>query len=357
MTMNNCDKQRKIGILTFHCAKSYGAVLQCYALSQTISRLFPDNVTGIVDYCPLRFASAGKRGDSEAFRNFITSHMNFITPQSTSLKECLAGSGITDIVVGSDQVWNPTILKDTLKEYFLCDIPENINKHSYAASFGVAELSCPPEINDILGSALQDFKSISVREASGIDICKKLGRKGAVRVLDPTLLAGREVFDPIADESSALTASVVGFFLSPTPLQIKVLKTIAREKNIRRSDVLVLNRKTPFFSFIKSSLHPEIKDFLHAIKNAQYVVTDSFHGVCFAVLFEKQFIILPSKRKERFTRIAEMLEMLDLSERVMYGNQISDAKSILNSTIDFENICKRLLTLRKHSLDFLKNII
>ena len=87
-----------------------------------------------------------------------------------------------------------------------------------------------PEINDILGSALQDFKNISVREASGIDICKKLGRKGAVRVLDPTLLAGREIFDPVADESSVPAASVVGFFLSPTPLQIKVLKTIAREK-------------------------------------------------------------------------------------------------------------------------------
>ncbi|MBR7121604.1 MAG: polysaccharide pyruvyl transferase family protein [Lentisphaeria bacterium] len=355
--MNAETKKRKIGILTFHRARSYGAVLQCYALCQILRKIFPDAETGVIDFSPSRFSASkdcGKQKQAEVLLKFLLSNVNVVTPESDTLNECLS-AGVTDILVGSDQVWNPGILKENLRDYFLCDIPENINKYSYAASFGSAEFVLPSEVDRVIRSALADFKNISVREGSAVGLCEKFGRSDAIRVLDPTLHAGRSEFDHIAD-TGTLTAPVVGYFLSPTPLQIKVLKKIAHDKRLKSSSILVLNRKAPFFSFIKSSVNTGVPDFLHAIKNAGYVVTDSFHGVCFAILFEKEFVVLPSRRKERFTRIAELLEILGLSARVMHTAQANDVRNILNNPIDFNEVRQKLSLLRDFSGDFLKNL-
>lgn len=356
MTDNNSGN-RKIGILTFHRAQSYGAVLQCYALLEVLQKLYPDDRTGVIDFSPDRFCgdkSKKKKNTSEVLNRFLESHINFITPSSPTLHGCLKETGLTDIIVGSDQVWNPDILKDTLRDYYLCGIPDGIRKHSYAASFGVAEWNGDPAATDVVKTALQQFTGISVREASAVNICGSLGRKDAVNVIDPTLLAGREIFDPIA-EKGTLTGSIAGYFLSSKPEQIKILKSVARAKQKKNSQILLLNRKAPFLSFIKASVHTEMADFLHGIRHADFVVTDSFHGVCFAILFEKEFAVLPSKRKDRFTRIAELLELTGLTDRVIH-DETSDLDRILKTPVDFAKVGERLALSRSKSLDFLKKL-
>ena len=351
------SKIGKIGILTFHKSASYGAVLQSYALSTVVKTLFPNYETGIIDFFPPRFFKHRNKKSNQCFYDFIDRNLHLLTDEKTVLSECFSALKDPDlpvgkIIVGSDQVWNPAITKDNMADYFADTIPQGVEKYAYAASFGVSELPVDEKNRTKITGALAGYRKIGVREKSAIDICRDFGRSDAVNVIDPTLLADPGIYMKFikpAGENSFLN----GFFLSEAPGQIKVLKQVAK---VTGSKAVLIGRKSPFFSFIKSYNSPAVTEFLSMFYNSSGIITDSFHGVCFSLIFQKPFIVLPSHRKERFVRIAELLDKLDLTGRIIYDHDPADAASKMQKPIDYRQVGMIIEKWRNESLDFLKSI-
>lgn len=361
--MNKESKnKRKIGILTFHHAQSYGAVLQSYALQQTIKALIPEVEVGMIDLLPKRFNKHSS--DQQAaqrkmvFDSFVSQYLSLLTEQKETVTECLAHvlnnqMPLTDIIVGSDQVWNPSILKDCIREFFLFDVHDNVKKISYAASFGTSSLDLNPEFQTLIGTALRKFSYIAVREKSGVEICKELGYDNAKLVLDPTLLASPGIYDCFLDENTC-SQKVCGFFLRKASYQPKIMKLIAKKHSLKSSSCVLVGVKSPLFSRIRSLEIPTVEQFVSAIRNAKCIVTDSFHGVCFSIIFKKQFLVLPSKKKERFTRIAELLLSLGLESRIIYDYDSARAANVAIEEIDYQGVNEKLDMMKSFSKKFLK---
>lgn len=352
--MNN--SKQKIGILTFHKSRSYGAVLQCYALFRTLKDISNADV-GVIDFYPPRFARSANVPGAQLFYDFSCRNLSMLTEERAVLQECLdapkGDSPVTDIVVGSDQVWNPDILKSALRDYFLCDSFPGVRKHAYAASFGLEKLSVDEETAQTLSQALASYSRIGVREKSGVDICRSLGREEVETVVDPTLLADPAIFESFVDEN-IFPGRVCGFFLAKAPYQAKMLKKIAKSQNTKP---YYLARKAPFFSFIESVEHPEVEAFVSAIHNASGIVTDSFHGTCFSIIFRRQFVITPSHRKERFVRLAELLKNLGLEDRIIADYDIDKAIKKMKEPIDYDRVHAILKEQRANSRRFVQKIL
>lgn len=351
--MSNLGK--KIGIVTFHKAPSYGAVLQSYALLQTVKKICPNATAGLIDLYPERFSKHNINDNYRVFYNFSKTFLPVLTLERPTLPECLAevvekNQPVTDLLAGSDQIWNPHILKDTVKDYFMYGDLGNVNKFSFAASFGVNELNPDPDTKKIICAALSSYKRISVRESSGIELCKNFGRSDAVNVLDPTLAADPAIYSNFIQPDFCKN-KVVGFFLAKAKYQAKILKKISR---VLKSSPLFLGSKTPFLSFIAANPNPAVEEFVSAIHNADCIATDSFHGVCFSIIFRKQFVVLPSHRKDRFVRIAELLQMLNLEKQIIYDHSSKQAIQATISPIDYNQVYDILNSKRKFSLAYLQ---
>ncbi len=352
--------KNKIGILTFHKAASFGAVLQCYALYTTLKKLFPENEVGVIDLVPKKEKKKARKKEKlkEKFYDFINKNIRMLTTEKNTLGECLKNlidpaTEITDIIVGSDQVWNPAITKSNFHDYFAVNIPDNVRKHAYAASFGTYPLQADTQTKQIITKSLAQYNAIGVREQSAVEICRQLGRKDAVNVLDPTLLADAEIFNRFIKKSPE-SAIVSGFFLAQAPYQPQILKTLAKAMN---TQAVYAGIRAPFWSFIKSDMLGAVEDFVSIIHNSAGIVTDSFHGVCFSIIFRKQFIVLPSHKKERFVRIAELLKKFNLEDRIIYSYDPIEARNIMLKPIDYSTIAPLYEEERIRSLNFLKSIL
>ncbi len=181
----------QIKILTFQYANNYGAILQCYALAR-ILRGFGHEVE-ILDVLPVKKNKSIKTQISQfilsrPFKTFKRKYLPPFTRSFSSFRELQLMAPPADCyIVGSDQVWNPQITQENLAIYFLDFLPEKTIRLSYAASFGLDKWPLPLRETEI-STALAQFRSISVREKSAIQICRETFHTDAVQVLDPTLL-------------------------------------------------------------------------------------------------------------------------------------------------------------------------
>ena len=348
--------KQKIGILTFHKSPSYGAVLQCFALFSALKNMGRAEV-GVIDFTPPRMTRFTKGGKRNVFQEFSNRRLNMLTNGSDDLLKCLSSlkddsQPVTDIVVGSDQVWNAAIVKESLIDYCLGRELPGVRKHAYAASFGTSSLNVNEDILQIYSRALADYRSIGVREKSAVGICQSLGRNDIVNVIDPTLLVDPEIYTPMIDRNF-VPNRLCGYFLENAGYQAKIMKKIARKQ---KTSPLFLGIKAPFFSFVKSIHAPEVEGFLSAIHNSSGVVTDSFHGMCFAIIFKRPFIVLPSQRKERFVRLAELLERFGLQDRIIADYDTNKAVSKLLEPIDYSRVDEIIRQYRGESLEFINRI-
>ncbi|MGN0879276.1 MAG: polysaccharide pyruvyl transferase family protein [Oligosphaeraceae bacterium] len=352
---------RHIGILTFHRPLNFGAVLQAYALLNTLAQLHPEADISILDLVPpfLRIPPAPwhkfrKRAQQRAFLTFLSRHLPLSAKQSDSITDLT--DGLDTIVVGSDQVWNPDITQAAWKNYFLDGIPDSIRACSYAASFGEgAERAFPPDIQNAMATLLKRFDRISVREESGLDICRQLGRPDAIHVLDPVLAADPHLFEPLLAEASPIQPAITSVLLDETAAQRRLLKQLGKQAGQPARLIAIRQRRLPTPG-IQRPYATAIPDYLAAIRNAPLVVTDSFHAVMFSLVFQRPFIATPSTRNKRFDRIANILALLGLQDRIADQNDLQTALRLLHTPIDYHAIQPQLQQLRQRSRDFLTSI-
>ncbi|MDU6983197.1 MAG: polysaccharide pyruvyl transferase family protein [Terrisporobacter othiniensis] len=325
-----------IGVVTFHKAVNYGAVLQTYALQNFICNkgiqcevidyncdAFKDNYKAFKVYNKnlKGFISAlvqypHKKRKNKKFEEF---RKNYIHISSTAYsKETIYQSNkiYNKFIVGSDQVWNYE-LTGFDKTYFLDFVKDNNKKNSYAASIGHDDLN--EEIEKQYKELLKNYKNISLREYSGCNLVSKLTQREILKVLDPVFLLDKKQWSSVACNPSEAKYIFV-YLLNDYSL----IPFVERLSKITGYKVICLQNSMKKRMKAKYVLDAGVNEFIGLINKASYVVTDSFHGVAFSIIFNKNFWAkLNNNGKGKNSRITTLLDDIDLSHRII-KNQSDD---------------------------------
>lgn len=348
----------KIGILTFHNAVNYGALLQAYALQQVLSSMGHD-----VEFIDYRNSSIERRARCfdlkfnsilQVFKNVIFHYKplskrirffrefreKYLTISGRILPEILKDSDYEMIVVGSDQVWNP-ILTNGIDSVYWGEYSGNIPTISYAASSNDPNTFSSENI-DIIGRYISNFSALGVRENRLRDFFyDKYGANSSV-VLDPTLLAGKKYFENIIGEKIFNDPYVLVYSVEMQTSQLKgIVHKIAQEKGLK---IIVIGGNSRNWRGAKF-IQPSIPQFLSLIKHAECVVSLSFHGTAFSIIYEKDFY---SVKGGNMARVETLLSSLGLMDRI-----ISDELDVNYSQIDYNSINITLSELQEYSRSFL----
>ena len=339
---------KKIKLLTFSEENSYGAMLQCYALSRLLSE-WGYEVTLIV--VPLKKHDYGFIGNI-TYRigaMFFDKFRKNKLPDMVHFENCRFEED--DIfIVGSDQVWNPDITRETVFNYFFDFLPDNSKRISYAASFGISEWT-RMDIRGKVGECLQKFSSISVREPSGSQICKGIFNLNAKVVLDPTLLLNS--YEDLINRDITTKNTLIYFSLLKTSPK---LQEAIRYMGKRTGNVPLMLGERRFHRGIRTRAWMTVESWVSQIASSSFVITNSFHCTVFAIIFKKQFVVIPG-HPNRSGRIFNLLDSLGLSNR--YYNNVEDFYSNEEclKPIDYDVLLEKLGPLRDESMTFLKNAL
>lgn len=349
---------KKIGIVTFHFVDNFGAVLQCYALQKVINR-FNGVYAEIIDFRPMgyRYEKVWTNEKEKnlfyekrkKFENFLIKFCN-MSPNRVSV---IDGKGYDYCCVGSDQIWNPMF---TYEEYFLPNVNHRTHKIAYAASVGcsISEI----ELNkNIFLKYLPTFKKISVREIEHKDYISTISGKECSYVLDPTLLLDKEDYlTIIQNKKENIERSYVFFYWlfhdQELMRGIELVNSIARKFNLQIIHSVFGKKEFMFCEEEKCMYYSGIDEFLWYIKNAAFVVTNSYHGTIFSLKFEVPFysFVVDSMR----SRFNTLLKYMDIEDRIV--TKMIEEKD-LNMDIDYKGIKESIFTYRVKSIEYLKNAI
>ena len=354
--------EKRIGLLTFHSAHNYGAVLQCYS---TITFLHEKGFEiETIDYQNKSLAERYKKRSPLYFINpknlyRIIKYNQQIKTNNTfddfiQNKLCLSSSKYdeetinnvtniySDIIVGSDQVWNYDCNGNDIS-YFLPFANDNTNSVALSASIG-------GNINGIISSketidCLKRFSKISVRED---DDCKQLGKllgKPIENTLDPVFLLEKNQWKLLQDES--ISSKYNDYILVYTIVEDKELLSFI-QKNYPSYKVLYINQGYIKRTNVVNLTNVNPQQFLGLIMNAKMVFTNSFHGIAFSLIFEKEFGVALLKYNERINnRISSLLEKANALDHILSNSLKTNA--VKSEVLDAEkdNLKKYLLSAIK----------
>jgi len=253
-------------------------------------------------------------------------------------------------LVGSDQVWNPYISKELL-ETFLLRFTESKNKMSYASSVGVP---IPTEMYNVYKTSLEQFKHVSVREKSSAKWLEEVTGINVRVVLDPALLLKKERWLKLSKKVK--TNLDEPYILVYDLLRSYSILPIVNKITINKPELSFINYNPRFinnrYRKLKYNYYTcDPSEFLWLLSNSDVVVTSSFHGTLFSIIFHKPFwTVLPNVSNKR---ILNILSMLNLESRVLESPKQLLKKDIYE-TIDWNNVAKKIDKMRKTSLAFLK---
>ena len=358
---------KKIATITYHNATNIGAVLQTYALQQAIKQLGAD--TKVINYtneyirrayrpfflqrrsitwiiktlfvAPLRIMR------NYRFRKFISDYIETTTAVRTDADFARLNDRYDMFFVGSDQVWNPKLTGGIDGRYFLDFVVDSRKKKSYAASFGFTEL--PDAYEEKFKKYFSTFSDVSTREPSGVKVVRSLNEKlNPVAVLDPVLLLPSEHWRKLAINPSPKYGKYLLVFCvnGITDATIRESRRIAELRGLK---VVCLARRPQRIKGVKVVTNFAPREFLGYVKNAQYVVTDSFHATAFSIIFRKTFSVQGTIRHgEKNNRSLELMDKLGIKKRVL-GKEFGD--------IDWDVVGERLDIERDDSFGFLEECI
>lgn len=360
----------KIDIVTLHRAQNYGSVLQTFALQKQIEEL--GHQASILDYYPERYTNKGLlkrlKNKSSRFNNPLVlliaklliypsylkkgiqfnKFMHYLNLEKPSFATNEEGMGrFTDAdayCAGSDQIWNSHWNEGVEKALFLDFVPKGKLCFSYAASIGLSNI--PANEIDETKLLLDKFEFLSLREDKGVELVKELGRTDAVQCLDPTLLMSKEEWSQYADDSYKGKEYVLTYNLHHDPEIDKCAKAIASKYHLQ-----IRNISYNWHDIVRHG-HldwcPTVEGFLGLIKNAKYVVADSFHATAFSIIFEKPFVVItPEVASSRLSSLLKMLELEDYNI-----NKFTSVK-VLEQPIDYIRVKSIIATKQRESISFL----
>ena len=368
----------KIGILTYHRAHNYGALLQCYALKEYLKKY--NHVVEIIDYWPEYHNESYKLLSLKLFSDYSIlgkckfilififgfsrilkrrkGYINFIYNVLELPKKIRYSNGkdICDhydvVIYGSDQIWRKqkTLILNGFDEVYFGEYPTNTKlRISYAASMGVIKLL--EKDSEYLEKILKNFNEISVREVDLQNVLKYIGYNANI-VLDPVFLLNKEDWNTLIDCSKIKLPSKYIFFYHLT-FSTDALILIEKLKLFYGYEIIeIRNVVNPLL--IGSRYKYQIaspEDFLKLFKNAEFVVSTSFHGTALSIIFEKQFYITGMGNNSERSRT--LLKNLEIGNRYLDNIETID----LAEVIDYQQVNIRLVDLQNKSKNFIHNSI
>ena len=376
---------KSLAIITFHRAYNYGAVLQACALNWTLKGLGVD--CDLLDYYPSYFKNmyyilpAKKTVPSgvktllchtliwsmivkrnKGFERFLKQNISLSDTTYYDLKK--AALPYDAFIAGSDQIWSPSIARFDPVFFLSTEAFTGKLKYSYAASFGLQYI--PNELRDAYQKRLIDYRMFSVREESGVPIVESLTGKKPVVSCDPTLLPDIETWSKICGKTPIINGEYIFLYYVKQPAEIR--EYAARLAKKTRCKVVCLSclfsgsnknkyyymggtadRKSGFICVNTAS--PD--EFLNLIKYAKYVLTSSFHGTVFSILFHKQFLTQTiwndGSNNERVINLLRNVELLRRS--------INEKESDIDRVENWELLDKKIEVLRQEGKMYLRLIL
>ena len=270
-----------------------------------------------------------------------------IVDDFSELKE----SDFDAIVVGSDQIWRPKYFKDNIGNAYLKFAEGwNIKRIAYAASFGTNKWEYTEAQTKECARLLKQFDAVSVREASGVDLCRKHFGVEARHVLDPTMLLSAEDYIRLFETAGTPKSpgTLLCYILDETPEKTAWINQIAKERNLVpfRINSKVEDRTAP----IAERIQPPVEQWLRGFHDAEFVVTDSFHACVFSILFHKPFFVVGNKGRG-LSRFTSLLDTFSLEDRLISTTLKTDS---LETAIQWNSIDTMLDALRQKSTTAIK---
>lgn len=330
-----------IAILTHPLGSNYGGILQAYALSAYLknmghSVILLNRLTNKPFFKRLIRALMMKLKHPRYFSSknknlvaFVETYLTYSEPMSTTsqLTRYIKRKNVDAVIVGSDQVWRYDFVAGYGYDYFLDFVPAGTRRLSYAASFGLSEWRFSKEQTACIKHFLSAFSAVSVREDEGVKLCEEELGLQADHVLDPTMLLQPDDYSAITSPRQVNEDYVFIYWLGA-----------AEEKRKALAEAQILKKKIIDISLRGDEPLVPVQDWLSYIKYADHVVTDSFHGCVFSILFQRPFTIC-SNNLGGNGRLASLLRALNI-----------DA----TSPVQYNEVCERIIELREKSDNYLR---
>ena len=288
------------------------------------SRSVPERLARLAANAPIRYKS------SKLFRSFVERELELCssTPYLTQ------GEGLDPdaaYCVGSDQTWNIECNYGIDPVYFLANVPESYRKISFSASFGRPSLS--PEESELIKPLLSQFDAISVRESSSVSILEGMGLSGTA-LKDPVLLCRPELWHEIAARVPASKENyVLVYMLNENPEMCSFARKLAEREGIR-ARIVTFNPLKRAPEGLEGVCLPKPEEWVALFRDASYVVTDSFHGTCFSLLFEHPMIVFDPPKFS--VRLKDVLSDFGLADRRVAEGR--DPMHIAAESVDWDSV-------------------
>lgn len=363
----------KIGILTYHNAINYGAVLQAFSTKTFLQKL--GHEAEIVNYCcpavekqyrveTFREAANGKefvdhnisvllhRKKKKAFQPFISSMI--IGEKITDLKQLQNYIKKFDVViVGSDQVWNSCANGGDMA-YFIPN--EQIGKIGYAVSCGsVDNLKLYEKYGVDYHSAIERFRSLSFREEELAEYVGDIKQKGYPVVVDPVFLNSKAMWESVAVRKFKDKEYIFAYNLSDNKCLFDTLRILSRLTSL---PVYIVNKSVKgeirSLGSCRKFSNVSVEEFLGLICDASYVVTDSFHASAFSIIFKRKFYtIFNSSAENTNSRLETLLQNVGLLACAITRNSESEIEKTYKEPIDYKTVREIMDEKIERSISFL----
>lgn len=371
----------KVGILTLPLWNNYGGILQAYALTLILNRLGHEVIFLDVKRNKLKKSHAFIQNLRRWLKNKVLSKAGPYYPNQTELefisnktrnfveKKIQPSSGwiqlselpefsrgLNAIIVGSDQVWRPEYCP-SIEFYFLGFASKSVRKISYAASLGTDDWRFSDQNTLIAKNLLQKFHSVSVRETSAVDLVRDNMGVSAVQCCDPTLLLDTSDYLNIADISNMPSggAGLFCYILDPEESRMQGLENIGASLGYRIFYNMPKNFNKYFAKNPEAYVFPTVESWIECFQKSDFVLTDSFHGCVFAIIFNKPFIAIANIDRG-VTRFQSLLNKFNLQDR-LFDSVASIDPNIFQQEIDWQEVNRIKEQEKKRGTDFLKLVL
>lgn len=313
------DKKYDVGIYGLWYGNNYGSMITYYALSRVIEKM--GKTYAMINNPLSREPDIGSLRRSHPL-GFGYAHYDIT--EVLPLKRMAEHNKMFDtFILGSDQMWNYHLSRPYQQSYFLDFVQKDKKKIAYATSFGKDKYIGPAEEKPITKSNLKRFDAISVRDDFSKRICEQEFDVPAELVLDPVFLCEKKNYESLIRESylSIGEPFIFAYILDPNPGLGEALQNAAEKSNMSvyvafnesgdmqkcREPLRVSDGRIRFLT------EPTVQEWLYMFSNSRFVLTDSFHGSCFSIIFEKPFIVLKNNARggQRFTHLLGTAGLLD----------------------------------------------
>ena len=363
-------RQKNVGILTFHRALNYGAVLQAHALKWVCEGMGYD--AHIIDYdydggeelaTPMSAFLAAKnkkaalpglirgllgqpwtRKRTQAFAEFRQKYLSESVPCADA--EQIAAQDCDVLIAGSDQIWNRGVTRHRYDPVFFMDFDTPARKILYAASS--EDVPFPGEKGEAFAKALEGLQgTVSIRERKLADYVHTLTGKEYPVVLDPTLLAGPAFLDAIDIPEPPAEAYILLYQIDSNPESDISVRTLEERFGCRAYTMTVPRLDDRYGR--RGTAGPE--EFLSLLKGAKFLVTNSFHGIALSLLMHKQFFVYENGGV--MSRIDSLLDLVGLQTRKV--KMVADIDPDFN--VAYDSVDAHLAAARADSLEFLRHAL